>query len=514
MITLPNECLSEIFAHIPVNIQYRKNLFSCLLVNRQWCRNAVPVLWKEILQSNIKPSLLKIYLASLNKEEQTLLIPFQISLPTIQKPLFDYASYTTLIKISYLRNGIIEWLRYSNYNPTNENSAIIQAISHSLISMFIRTSKNLKEMLIPDDNELTMFPSAKSFVNYKPGLSQLVKLECLLYAHDYFNISITLEFIKALSTICTNLREIYFSFKSSNPSDELITSCSNIIKAQKKLRSLHINQALGNTGKLIMALDQKPFLKYLKFIKVDFSTISSFDIKALSRCKNLELLEFIHCKGITLDHCASLSNNSLDNLKELKLLSECFESSIVNSLVEMWGSTLERLYLDQIKTYELSNTLINRCSNLKYLHVYIKDEYEFLLPFLSQSSLQHFTMTSYHTDNFSYNLGQNLPTTLKCLELKKCSLASESFDKLLKNCNHLVKLEKLAIGNDQPKLEHYITLREFIKSRESLKEIIFHYKTFFIDVSMEEKIKGIIKEITNRGVACSYFGYEDKSDDY
>ncbi|CAG8775616.1 10550_t:CDS:1, partial [Dentiscutata heterogama] len=170
------------------------------------------------------------------------------------------------------------------------------------------------------------------------------------------------------------------------------------------LKSLHIDQALGNIAKLIMALDQKPFLKYLKFLKVDFSTISPSDIKALSRCRNLDLLEFIHCKGITLDHCTSLSNNPLDNLKELKLLSECFDSSIVNSLIEIWGQSLERLYLDKIKTHELSKTLISRCSNLKYLHVYIREGYEFLLPFLSQSSLQHFTITSYYTDNFSYKL--------------------------------------------------------------------------------------------------------------
>ncbi|CAG8721323.1 169_t:CDS:1, partial [Dentiscutata heterogama] len=51
-------------------------------------------------------------------------------------------------------------------------------------------------------------------------------------------------------------------------------------------------------------------------------------------------------------------------------------------------------------------------------------------------------------------------------------------------------------------------------SCKSLKEIIFYYKNFFIDVSMEEKIKQVIKEITNFGVVCRYYGYEDKSDDY
>ncbi|CAG8449783.1 10087_t:CDS:2 [Scutellospora calospora] len=287
---------------------------------------------------------------------------------------------------------------------------------------------------------------------------------------------------------------------------------------QRKLRSLNINQALRNTEKLFVALDQKPFLKCLKFNSVDFSTISPEDIKMLSQCRNLILLEFVNCKGITLDHCTTLLIDPLIKLKELKLLSKYFDPLVVNSLITMWGSNLETLYMNQVKTLELSNTLINYCSNLEYFHVYITDGDgdvdEFLLQFLSQSSLQHFTMTTYYSDNFSYKLGQNLPITLKCLELKKCSLTSEGFDKFLKNCSHLVKLEKLTIGNNQPKLDHYISLREFIKSCKSLKEITFYYLSFFIEVSIEEKIKEIIKEISNYGVVCRYYGYENKSDDY
>ncbi|CAG8820774.1 21267_t:CDS:2, partial [Racocetra persica] len=370
-----------------------------------------------------------------------------IFLPPTSKPLFNYASYTTLLKITHLKNGVLWWQRYNDYCVSLHNA---QAVTRSLVSMFVRTNKNLKGIVISDSNELLCFPSTALFANYKPGLSQLVRLECSFYTYNNFTTSIALEFLKDLTTICTNLRKIYFTFSSINPSEELITTCSNIIKAQKKLKTLYIGQAV------------------------------------LTQCRNLRWLEFVNCKEITLEHCTSLLNEPLNNLRGLKLLSRNFDSHIINFLVEMWGSTLKRLYLNQIKTRELSNLLINRCLNLKSLHVNVRDGNEFLLPFLSQSSLQHLTMISFYTEPLSCELGQSLPATLKCLELRKYYFTSESFDKFLNNCKHLVKLETLIIGVSIPDLNHYISLLEFIKSCKSLKEIVFYY---IIDVSMKEEFK-------------------------
>ncbi|KAF0557219.1 RNI-like protein [Gigaspora margarita] len=95
MIPLPNECLHGIFSNIKGQ---HNNLFSCLLVNRQWCVNVLPILWNELdVFWNWK--LVRTCLLALNSEERAQLEPFKIILPKESKLLFEYTSYIKTIKI-------------------------------------------------------------------------------------------------------------------------------------------------------------------------------------------------------------------------------------------------------------------------------------------------------------------------------------------------------------------------------------------------------------------------------
>ncbi|KAF0541891.1 f-box domain-containing protein [Gigaspora margarita] len=161
MIKLPNECFVEIFNNFQ-NMHDYKNLYSCLLVNRQWCRTIIPILWKRPLDYSRDTRLIRIYLLELNAKEQSLLIPYKIILPNCPKPLFEYSSYTTYVG-EYFPDGVENWLddegfgtdvprRFCDREPyfdcfkyygENED-LVIRAIECSLVAMFLRTSKNLK----------------------------------------------------------------------------------------------------------------------------------------------------------------------------------------------------------------------------------------------------------------------------------------------------------------------------------------------------------------------------------
>src|SRR5256885_9002050 len=69
----PNEILQEIFKYIVNDIDY---LHSCLLVNKIWSSNVVPILWNRpfhlllLHNSHLSHQIISTYLSCLDKEER------------------------------------------------------------------------------------------------------------------------------------------------------------------------------------------------------------------------------------------------------------------------------------------------------------------------------------------------------------------------------------------------------------------------------------------------------------
>src|SRR5436189_2377655 len=113
MIKLNKDCLFMIFNELEND---KSALYSCLLVNREWCEDIVPVLWKhpwkliipkDHLYHNItirERLLLNTILLHLWDESQNILKEQRIKLFTtpIKKPLFPYISYCKYFDFSNL----------------------------------------------------------------------------------------------------------------------------------------------------------------------------------------------------------------------------------------------------------------------------------------------------------------------------------------------------------------------------------------------------------------------------
>ncbi|KAF0470602.1 f-box domain-containing protein [Gigaspora margarita] len=193
MIPLPNECLFEIFNNFRTDYKF---LFSCLLVNRHWCRIIIPILWSEPTDSIENSKLIRTCLLILNSEEQAQLIPFKIILPTCPKPLFEYTNYTTSCGYS-LNDGIINWLNENYlykgvYDEDDYNyDELVSAVKCSLISMFLRTSRGLKCLCVKG-------------IIYNREIKNLYKNTTITTLKFYFN-RVDYEGIKALAdTISKN----------------------------------------------------------------------------------------------------------------------------------------------------------------------------------------------------------------------------------------------------------------------------------------------------------------------
>src|SRR3954447_11978106 len=130
---LSKDCLWQIFEIISntfKNKEIQTSLFSCLLVNRQWCEISVPFLWKNPfinpnLHNRDKKLLCKIILScSLLKD--TTVIKKDInknlvnSLLKLKIPLFDYVSYircfnsTEIEMMAHLLFTSEEWIHHKD----------------------------------------------------------------------------------------------------------------------------------------------------------------------------------------------------------------------------------------------------------------------------------------------------------------------------------------------------------------------------------------------------------------
>src|SRR4051794_27273751 len=107
---IPFECLEQVFIHLLYN---KSSLFNCLLVNRSWCRQVVPLLWsRTFCKLRWKPSshLIQTYISCMTKEEKSFFTNLEIILPeSIPTPLFNYVKYLRKFNYQELSNYVHAW---------------------------------------------------------------------------------------------------------------------------------------------------------------------------------------------------------------------------------------------------------------------------------------------------------------------------------------------------------------------------------------------------------------------
>src|SRR5689334_22534373 len=94
---LPIDCLNDIIEYLEND---EMSLGSCLLVNRLWCKVAVRILWRNVLDdmsygAHTSSSIISTLIACLPNESRDLLHKNGISIPipTPKSPLFNYISF-------------------------------------------------------------------------------------------------------------------------------------------------------------------------------------------------------------------------------------------------------------------------------------------------------------------------------------------------------------------------------------------------------------------------------------
>ncbi|CAB4431886.1 unnamed protein product [Rhizophagus irregularis] len=137
-------------------------LHSCVLVNRLWCRLAIPLLWENpfsIPTGNY--NFIEVYLYNLNDLKTQLNKYIFIDYLLLSNTLFDYPSFIRYLSMYKISLSIVRWLKAndktSKFNNRNDSKSVLEfkefkeLIEMSLIKLFIENEANLHTFEIKVD---------------------------------------------------------------------------------------------------------------------------------------------------------------------------------------------------------------------------------------------------------------------------------------------------------------------------------------------------------------------------
>ncbi|KAG9306933.1 hypothetical protein G9A89_004032 [Geosiphon pyriformis] len=262
------DCYYQIFEYLEQN---RTTLHACILVNRQWCQAAVPILWRQpfsLLYNFPHPSdysleawqmragqLVETLFLSLTEEEKKSLRKKKLSLPSFTNstihnrptPIFNYAGFMRIMDFGEAYGVLLAWIRYSkgitgsctfqvkpSLNQISPPKKILRSVIKLLGSVhFVRNKKLRTELavcktfakllmrkswtmksLIIDKIHHSPVPEELLFIGKYPGskncLSQLTNLICTTKSNKA-------KFLLAISKVSHHLRNltIWISYPST-----------------------------------------------------------------------------------------------------------------------------------------------------------------------------------------------------------------------------------------------------------------------------------------------------------
>ncbi|CAG8478471.1 10075_t:CDS:2 [Diversispora eburnea] len=497
---LTYDCFEEILKHL---IGDPGTLFYCLLVNRHWCRVAVPLLWSRPFEyhgfGEPAADIIQIYVSCLPEVERQNLIDEGLELPPLRSPLFDYPNYLQSFESAHFTGAVMLWLStkvksWLSFIEGREpdlysNTYLVQKVIGNLL--FSR-SKGLKDLDIVhfDEDDDSLIADITSFNDSNKTLSRLEKFQFDYSGwaeQDDKSSEIISNLFNFMSKWTRNIQHIYISITIiSNPELEfpqIAQSFAQLIESQRSLRELII---MGFwTPSLFNALTtQANSLTFLRIHEL-YQDQFLFLLNILPTLKNLETLQFW---GFCGDYDESIKVNTKNgtitnqiNIKHLHYKAEKSQIDIFNyigPLIQMASSNLKTLSLESV-TPELCLLIGQSCPNVTHLSLSlttyeIPDTIFHLLS--SITNLLHFSLYIYSSDvpfattesltKFSLSIPPNLVYFGFHLAITPCVL-----EYFLKHCQ--AKLQVLAIYRSEIIDENLITvIKDYKKERDSLRKLL------------------------------------------
>ncbi|GBB97498.1 hypothetical protein RclHR1_00030055 [Rhizophagus clarus] len=507
------ECLEKIFSNLldenlSRNIQTRistKDLYSCTLVSRHWCRISTPFLYAYPFHRFRHLAYLDFYLdeeaISYFKLIRTLLncIPKieieQIITSNNNKEISFTHTLTTFNYVTFIRGLIFDqllfntrkllyyqeiWLPiYNNDNikmEFNQFTKISIPIMNHLIKFLCKHCYNLTILEFPftiQNNEL--FYNMIELLTTIKDKNERNKLNNLRNLYYIDNINRHDELPDLYLALTNNVYNLELIYHEKIDSIEKANSLSKFISLQRNLQ--HI----------ILCEDELASLFYI-FDDINIDYYYSIVFNSLStQCKSLRILEFINLSFNEIDEKALISLCSLKNIKELKL----YECDWINDNLCSWANNLRNL---EVLEYVLN-----------YSRIFPEN---FLIQLIKFSFKDLIKLVLYYKreQDQGFRLIENISLyshSLIHLELPK--IFPNELISIFKSCIKLIYLSAILSG-DRSWDENFRILGKFIPKR--LQKIRFKKMDHFVFSSNE--LKCFLEECVNSNSELKYLEISGK----
>ncbi|CAG8465073.1 6284_t:CDS:1 [Ambispora gerdemannii] len=300
---LPPDCLYEIFKKLEDD---KQTLFRCMLGNREWCCQIVPILWSypfRSLSSGSQILIIPSFINCLNEQEKIALVNLDISLKASKRsrPVFEYSTFIKEINVEKLENSVEKWLKLSFPRETEAVlwSKVI-SVSKKFFQLIFRTSTAFENLHIEKTKVISYVPDFTMFPNAPKALAHLKIFKYCGWQGNYLHkdISNVTELLTAMKLMTRDLESIEIDFQNINKLNA--QKLTDLVSLQNSLRYFKFVNFLDQYGEILMpGLREKQGnnIKTLFFHSLHFFADEPTYLEHLEYFKVLEALIFEDCQA-------------------------------------------------------------------------------------------------------------------------------------------------------------------------------------------------------------------------
>ncbi|PKK78795.1 hypothetical protein RhiirC2_728756 [Rhizophagus irregularis] len=399
---LPTECVEDVISNLEIN----RDLFSALMVNREWCKFAVPILWKNPFDNNnrenhCKKVIMRTYLSCLDQRSKLFLESNGVDLScTSSSTAFDYASYLNYLSTTSLKFRIQQYMFPqagfcgSMLNEHQKTSNQIKLIFTILCKHFISRSVELKYIEFSDFGFDPLNVYSIPFATFEGANRSLANLQIFCF-HGIPGKSNNAKTFVSMSNVCKNISHLEITLSTLDEAKGL----ASLISVQNHLEHFKLVSDTRFTlidddifGAIFRSLATQSntfrsiFLQNVSFTNVDFKSLAEF-----GKCKALRSMTFIECEEIQektfnaisnafplLEHVFYVSGPSevpsqsfceIFKTAQLNIKSVSFDVEVFGLIetITKFCTKLEDISVNSIDPTEIILILSN-CKELKYIN--------------------------------------------------------------------------------------------------------------------------------------------------